>query len=680
MFGLVNGIHDDESVNAVANLIALLKEYRSHVKVPRKIPIKPSDVGLEENHEFLIKHAKVVPTDGTIPNVAKSKAAGTQIEASKGVTLTNTSPLVSKEMTLTDVSPLSASKELALTDIPSSALASNLSPAVTTAPETKSTLGVRGLRNLGNTCYMNSSLQCLSSCEPLTIYYLHGVFSDNLNIFNPSSSGGEISEAYAGLLKDLWRELGVKSPPVNPSSFRKKFIAQESQFNNFRQHDSQEFMIKFLDMLHEDINTVTEKLDSPRIEPVGLSDKEAADLQWWQNKNERGNSFILDLFGGQLRQVVQCGCGRSVAFDDFNQLTLQFPPSPKKVDIVLVRGLQVIQAQAEGDTVGDLFQPIRVLYDIPESLLVATTVFNNNLEILEADVLISTVRGKIHIYTAEETPYRFINFKVDKSTPKITNLLAFPYLITSSTDSDLKIQVQKLLQTKIAGLGMQKFFKEIKWDNNVTLESKGILTTVKFTSSFLELDRREQFGRLLVSGLEEHHHGHKIEIPNQPITLDDILRFYVDPERMEYRCMGCDKSVPASKMLDLWRLPRHLIIHLSRFSRDSLDSGPEFDFKGQKLTTRVDFPIEGLDLSPYTSGPQDVPPVYDLYAISMHHGVIGGGHYTAITKNFNDKQWYDFDDFIARRIDPSLLTAPSTRSAVYYLFYEQREPASDKGA
>ena len=40
---------------------------------------------------------------------------------------------------------------------------------------------------------------------------------------------------------------------------------------------------------------------------------------------------------------------------------------------------------------------------------------------------------------------------------------------------------------------------------------------------------------------------------------------------------------------------------------------------------------------------QDVPPVYDLYAVSNHFGGMGGGHYNAYCK-MPDGKWWCFDD------------------------------------
>jgi ubiquitin C-terminal hydrolase len=36
--------------------------------------------------------------------------------------------------------------------------------------------GIMGLRNLGNTCFMNSGIQCLTSVDDLTAYFLSGKY------------------------------------------------------------------------------------------------------------------------------------------------------------------------------------------------------------------------------------------------------------------------------------------------------------------------------------------------------------------------------------------------------------------------------------------------------------------------------------------------------------------------
>ena len=64
--------------------------------------------------------------------------------------------------------------------------------------------GLCGLRNLGNTCFMNSGLQCLSHIKELTDYFLSGEYQKHINKTNPLGTQGELSLEYAKMIKNLW--------------------------------------------------------------------------------------------------------------------------------------------------------------------------------------------------------------------------------------------------------------------------------------------------------------------------------------------------------------------------------------------------------------------------------------------------------------------------------------------
>ena len=75
-----------------------------------------------------------------------------------------------------------------------------------------------GIKNEGNTCYMNSSLQCLSNTFELTKYFLDMNFKKDLNTNNPLGTEGRLAQAFGKLLNEIWNE---SDQVVRPSMFKK---------------------------------------------------------------------------------------------------------------------------------------------------------------------------------------------------------------------------------------------------------------------------------------------------------------------------------------------------------------------------------------------------------------------------------------------------------------------------
>ncbi|KAL7981585.1 hypothetical protein Chor_005673 [Crotalus horridus] len=186
-------------------------------------------------------------------------------------------------------------------------------------PNSKTVQGLTGLRNLGNTCFMNSILQCLSNTKELRDYCLQSQYVRDLN--NNSRMQMSLMTEFAKLIQMLWTSSPNES--VSPSEFKMQIQRYAPRFVGYNQQDAQEFLRFLLDGLHSEVNRVL-------VRPKGHSDNldhlpdDEKGRQMWMRYLAREDSRIGDLFVGQLKSSLTCSsCGYcSTAFDPFWDLSL----------------------------------------------------------------------------------------------------------------------------------------------------------------------------------------------------------------------------------------------------------------------------------------------------------------------------------------------------------------------
>ena len=180
-----------------------------------------------------------------------------------------------------------------------------------------------GLRNVGNTCYMNSVLQCMFNITQLADYFLTYSYRQDIKRKNVAGTGGKVAEIFAVLLRAVW---SGQYRYLIPTDMKQIAGEIKEEFAGCTQEDSHEFLLFLLDGLHEDLNKIINFQYEVMPENDGLTDQEAAKVAWNFHK-KRNESIIIELFSGQYKATVRClSCGKSSRkFDSFQFLTLSLP-------------------------------------------------------------------------------------------------------------------------------------------------------------------------------------------------------------------------------------------------------------------------------------------------------------------------------------------------------------------
>ena len=194
-------------------------------------------------------------------------------------------------------------------------------------PFTKEYLGTKGIRNIGNTCYMSTALQCLSNCVELRNYFLFGSPKKDINKNNVLGYKGLVAYGFEYLIRKLWLD---NEQVIDLGKFKRAMGLCNERFGGRSQQDTHEFVTFLIDSLHEDLNRVYNKIYIAK-EERELSDKFKSKIEW-NNFLRRNQSILVDLFYGLFKSSVICSvCNRScVDFNTFSSISVNLKNTNKK--------------------------------------------------------------------------------------------------------------------------------------------------------------------------------------------------------------------------------------------------------------------------------------------------------------------------------------------------------------
>ena len=149
-------------------------------------------------------------------------------------------------------------------------------------------------------------------------------------------------------------------------------------------------------------------------------------------------------------------------------------------------------------------------------------------------------------------------------------------------------------------------------------------------------------------------------MPSNAETIYDCLKHYtrkqVLDEKNMWTCDKCSEKVQPHQKTLLFKTSDIIVILLKRYTH-TLNKNNKF----------IQYPLQ-LNLKDYNKNyGTSKSNIFNLNGFCVHNGSLNGGHYYAVSKNFLNKKWYEYNDSLVRNLpeDKILTYTP------YLLFYSR---------
>uniref|UniRef100_A0A3B3SBB5 Ubiquitin carboxyl-terminal hydrolase 33 n=1 Tax=Paramormyrops kingsleyae TaxID=1676925 RepID=A0A3B3SBB5_9TELE len=514
-----------------------------------------------------------------------------------------------------------------------------------TEMEDEDELRLTGLKNIGNTCYMNAALQALSN-PPLTQFFV------DCGGLVRTEKKPALCKSYQKLVCDLWH----KNPSyVVPTNLFQGIKTVNPMFRGYsQQKDSQEFLRCLMDQLHEELKeAVVETEEVPHATPMD----EAAEDDHSQSDND-------------FQSCDSCGSSERAESE-----VARVAEDTNEAEMLLPEEVQDNRDwQKEKNLINELHRASASSHDLDKDIdtaAEATPVISSQGAVKMQTIHISTSRPQ------SPTTHDGIGSKISSSPPKSAPG-GWPGLSTSHKKTSLtppKSRTQKRYRSVISDVFDGTIVSSVQC---LTCDRVSV-TLENFQDISLPIPGKEDLAKLHSASCHQTalvKAGSCGEAPQgwiaivmeyikwlwgPVVTLQDCLAAFFARDELKDNMYSCEKCKLRNgvKFCKVQSLPEILCIHLKRFRHELMFS--------TKISTHVSFPLAGLDMQPFLAKDSSAHITsYDLLSVICHHGTASG-HYTAYCHNDLNNLWYEFDDQSVTEVPESCVQ----NAEAYVLFYRK---------
>jgi len=191
------------------------------------------------------------------------------------------------------------------------------------------------LRNVGATCYMNATLQCLCNIEKLVSYFKYHQTIEN---YIQNHGKTTLTYSFKYLVENLWQSYGSKYilPKYNgensnnkyfsPIGFKNKISTMNSLFEGAQANDAKDLVNFIIMTLHEELNKIKKSTDlNKTFRIINQTNHDMVLNYFIQNFSKENKSIISDLFYAMSGTYTQCSKCNEIKYNFQNYFFLIFP-------------------------------------------------------------------------------------------------------------------------------------------------------------------------------------------------------------------------------------------------------------------------------------------------------------------------------------------------------------------